>query len=523
MRFCLYICCILPFFLISVSSGQTPRADATFSRFFSANNHPEPTDIQAKAWIYSDGGSLTVIVEVQDPEIRTYRTAGYSDHIQLWIGLDESAFPEPFPHATHPHYVGALYASSIDRGAPSTENIVFRTFAPQYKVTPITNDWVRQTGFPDEAAVRKDSLEVPPASKLRSVNIPFGMVHYALFPDERPAQLLDRGDYQYLETAFNREIGDWASKIKYDVDTLDHQRGYIVSAHVPVEALGFARIPRIDALRIMIAVANAKTPGQPAELVAYSQPDNKQAVLAQMTRVAFAKPIRLNPSGIPDEVFTRIGWYPAVFLSRDGWTAVQAESGALVWRRDRVSHQWQETRFSTMSVQYKDYRPEGFPLQRLTATYRSLNMPDVEKDFVLLPTYVERLERSKGLQSDNISDVTYFRFADGAVGLILKESNSLNPYGWGECGNCLQERMKILRMTPEGVTPLVKWEQSEGPEPGFRIAGEFFPGFYLNSIDQIKGPELMVLALYHRDGRQFRRIKLSWDEKAKNYTINTNP
>ncbi len=509
------------------TQAQAPQPDAYIPSFFSSNRDRaagNAVPIQARAWVYSDGKSLTVAVEVKDGEIRSFRSPSHSDRVEIWLGLDESAFPFPFPHSTHPHYVGAL-----DQGPAWRDQEVaaaeFRSFAPSQTVYGDSKDWTRQQGFPDEATVRRDSLVVPPADRLRPQRIPFGMVRYAFFPDERPAQLMNKEDYRYLEAAFQRPAGDWASGVKYDVDTLDHPNGYLLSAHFPVEALGFARIPRVDGLKIMIAIANVTTPGEPARLSLFSQPDNEIPVLGKMTRVNFARPLRLNPSNVPDEVFERIGWFPTVYRSSDGWIAVQAEAGSLVWRKDWVSQQWQEVGFSPVTIQYTDYRPQGYPVQRLTAGYARMNMPSEEKDFILVDQRVEQLTRIQGPQPDmgRVPSFDLFRFPDGATGIFVRENFSYNPFGWGECGSCLQEKMRIIRVSPQGLNTVLEWDQSEGPDPHFRIGDTKYSGFFLGQIDEVRGREIMVLLLDHRWLRQVERVKLTWNDREKRYFVQVNP
>ena len=518
----IFLCAIQPCVM-----AQAPQPDAYIPAFVPGSRDRASgitPPVQARAWVYSDGKSLTVAVEVKDDEIRSFRSPAQSDRVEIWLGLDESAFPSPFPHSTHPHYIGALDQGPAWR---DQEGAVaeFRSFAPSQAVYGDSKDWARQQGFPDEAAVRRDSLVVPPASRLRTQQIPFGMVRYAFFPDERPAQLMHKDDYRYLEAAFQRSQGDWASGVKYDVDTLDHPRGYLLSAHFPVEALGFARIPRVDGLKVMIAVANATNPGDPARLSLFSQPDNENPVLARMMRVKFARPLRLNPSNVPDEVFERIGWFPTVYRSSDGWIAVQAEAGSLVWRRDWVSQQWQEVGFSPVTIQYTDFRPQGYPVQRLTAGYARMNMPSEEKDFILLDQRVEQVTRVQAGLPDmgRVPSFDLFRFPDGAVGMFVRENFSYNPFGWGECGNCLQEKMRILRLSPQGLSTVLEWDQSEGPDPHFRIGDTKYSGFYLGQIDEVRGREIMVLLLDHRWLRQVERVKLTWSDREKRYLVQVNP
>ncbi len=530
MRFCRHLCIPLLFLFFGLPlTAQVPAPDYTFRQFFPPERQRvdqlPANPLKARAWIYSDGRALTVIVEVEDSDIRTSRSSTHSDHVQIWIGLDDSAFPADFPHDTHPYYLGALSSPSQARLQRGNVTASTRIFAPQAPVRSPARDWLQEFGYPDERSVINDSLYVPAPEALRSMTVPYGMVHFALYPDERPAEWLNKGDFAILSQALGTEPADWMANIRYDCDTFEHRQGYIISAEIPLEAFGFVKVPSMESIRVLLAVANASRNGSPAKIELFSQPDRQEPRLANLKLVQLQQPLRINPTNVPSEVFERAGQSPTMFHSSRGWMPVQVRTGPLVLRPSMVSRQWQEIQYSPVSIGYEDFRNKGYAVQRLTLGYDRVNMPGEEQDYLLINGSLEKSYRSKSerVTADNIAPVFLFRYPDGATGIFLRDNFPFHPYGWGVCGTCLQERMRILRVTPSGLSTVIQWKQSEGPDASFDIQGYSFPGFYLTQIDQIKNNEIIVLVLNHRSLRQTKRIKLTLSPREQSYLVEIDP
>ena len=467
----------------------------------------------ARAWVHSDGRGVSLVVEVLDDQIVTFQSPAYSDHIQIWLGLDETAFPARFPLGTHPNYLGGMDITHARGGGSEIESI--RMF---------TSDPVSMSGRDPFHRSGTDSMLVPDPSRIREISVPYGMMHLAFFPDERRVELLDRRSYRYLEQQFNRGIGDWLRGIRYDVDTLEHNQGYVVSVDIPASSFGFARMPKMDALKLLIGVADVESAGVPARIQSYSQPVHGGIGYGDIQNITFRNPIFLNPSNIPDEVFVALKWFPTLFLSTEGWTVVSADADAMLPSSGQTAPGWQEILFAETQIDYQDYRPDGFPVQRLSARFDQLHAGDLEKDFFLIDhqtLVVSRIARAKS--NDQVSPFRVFALADGSTGIFTRESGTFHPYGWGDCGACLHERMSVFRYSDHGLSRVASWEQSEGPETGFRIDGQYFKDFFLGRMDLIKGNEIIVLVLYHQRDRIQKRIKLTWDSSSETYLTTIDP
>lgn len=503
--------------------GQDISPDAYFPEFFpiQSNGTTQNSFTQGRSWVYSDGDRISLVVEVKDPNIQSFQSPAYSDHIQVWIGLDETAFPGSFPLATHPRYVGGLHRQAGRRSAEEP-SVNLRVFSPESDSRQNSSLGPEEAGYPRNLS---DSSLIPPASRLREISVPYGMIHLAFFPDERNVQLLDRESYRYLEMSFDRTIGDWLSQIRYDVDTLEYGEGYVISVDIPVEALGFSRMPRVYGVKMMIGIADTDVPGRQARIVSLSQADVGTPSLGEMKRIPFRNPLRFNPSNIPDEIFDQIGWYPTLFLSSEGWTAVSAEMGYMVPGYGTVLKDWYEIAFREASINYEDYRDRGFPVQRLTVGFDAVNTPDINTDYILIDGTLETVSRARNILPGpaSITEVDVFRFPDGATGVFIRDNFPFNPLGWGDCGICLQERMRILRSSEGVVSTVASWKQSEGPESGLWIGEEVFPEYYLARMDRLRGGDIIVLVLNHRTLRSQKRVKLTWDRESLTYRVEVEP
>lgn len=523
MRFSHHMLAFLCLCLFHALVGQSSYPDYVLEKFYQID--PSGSGMQARAWLYSDGQALTLVVEVEDDQVTLTQQPAYCDHVQVWLGLDETAFPERFPHHLHPQYLGALQVRSI-RGArePRGEwRVIGPTAQPLGTASP--RSWVDQVGYPGADDIRADSLQVPAPEALRPLRVPFGMVQYALFPNGDPAQLMYRDQYGSLEAALDAKASSWASSIITTGEELEHRQGYMITAHIPAEALGFARLPRLDVMRVLIGVANVPAPGEPARMALSSHPDHPSRRLQAMPRVRLQRPIRVNPTNIDDQVFERLGWYPPLFFSEFGWLPVQVDADGLVWREGQISSQWQEMAFSRLELSYLDYRNQGYPIQRLLVRGNRVSALDLEYEALLLPDQVLRFTRARELlpSQGHIEDFRPFRFQDGATGIIIRDNAPLDPYGWGDCGICLQEHMHVYRLTPAGLKQVLSWEQSEGPQPYLRISDRQFDGYFLDRLDWISDRELLVLHIDHRNQRLTERIKAAWDDRQQRFLLEFNP
>lgn len=523
MIICRYMLLMGVLFHAVAGMGQDIIPDAYVPEFFPVQGNESASDdfTQGRSWIYSDGDRISLVVEVKDTEIRSFQSPAYSDHIQVWIGLDETAFPPSFPLATHPSYVGGLHSQPGRRSAEEPE-VNLRVFSPENPANQPISEGPAASGYPRNLG---DSSLIPEASRLREISVPYGMIHLAFFPDERKVQLLDRESYRYLEMSFGRSIGDWLSQIRYDVDTLEYNAGYVISVDIPVEALGFSRMPRIYGLKMMVGIADTDVSGRQAQIVSLSQANTGYPSLGEMERITFHNPLRFNPSNIPDEIFDQIGWYPTLFLSSEGWTAVSADMGFLIPGYGTVLNDWYEIAFRETSINYEDYRDRGFPVQRLTVGVDAVNSPDVNTDYLLIDGTLETVSRARNILPGpaSIAEVEVFRFPDGATGIFIRDNFPFNPLGWGDCGICLQERMRILRSSDGMLSTVAAWKQSEGPESGLWIAEEAFPDYYLARMDRLRGGEIIVLVLNHRTLRSQKRVKLTWDRDNVTYRVEVEP
>ncbi len=520
-----YLLLVFPLFLLSSILSQTPEPDAVFSRFYLVENSDqgEIALSESRAWVLSDRDRLSLIVEVRDADIHCENSPAFSDHIQVWLGLDKTAFPANFPFHAHPSYLGSF--GRIARRGAGEDALSVRMFAPSSEGSRSPGEWVRSVGYPSESDVIRDSLDVPGSGDLRRMRVPYGLVRLAFFVDERRPQLLDRESYSYLEMAFGLEMGDVISPIQYDVDTLEYGRGYRISASIPVESFGFARLPGMSRINLMIGIGDTDAMGQQARLTAFSQKDYDAGTLGSLQSVSLRQPLMVRSPSIPAAFFDAIKWHPSLFYSRSGWRAVEAYAGPLMWKQNMVSGQWSEIRFTQLDVQYDDYADQGFPVQRLTVGRAAINVPEDEQDFFLIDEELFVTSRARNILSEpgGIPKVDVFRLPDGSTGVFVRGNEPHHPYGWGECGICLHETMKLIRTTGEGLRTAAEWFQSEGPETGFRI-GEFsFPDFYLSRIDRLRENEIIVLILSHRYLRQQKRVKLTWNAYQGTYDVEVEP
>lgn len=506
----LLLCLSLPSF--------AQKADYTLEHLYPiSQQRPDratpPAD--ARIHLYCDGENLSLVAEVLDDDIRVGASIANTDHIEVWFAVSASCYPSDFEYKKHPDYI---YAPIPTRGDELSNGRLFSIYS-EY------TDWLDLSSFradfdyPDADQIISDSLSVPFPGQLEEIRLPFGVVGFALFPDERPAEWLMPDAYAELEELLGFRLGNPASGIRYTAETDEQTGGYIINAEISPQALGFLPVPDIRELGIFVDLADNSQRSDRVSIVRSSVPDREVLRPSSFEMVSLATPLYTNYSGISDDFFYQEDWEGMLVIGEYTWHAVEIETDALVYQSTQTSHSLMEVQFQPVILNHNSRLRYDSKVEELRFQRNFINaQPQVHHQFLI----GHHLLRTQQVPEEDAEIVdSMFVFPDITPGMILHGFTPMDPYGWSDCGDCVEEQYDIYRIESEQAIKLLSVSQSlEAPyycEIGESLS---YSKYFIESFDWVYPGEVLVFRLNHRtEPKEKKRVKVSWAEDGSDVRV----
>ncbi len=471
--------------------------------------------LDANVSLYCDGDYISLVVEVKDPRIQIQGRNRFTDQVELWLALPQSAYPEDFEYQLHPQYIQAEESRNTqDRLGPR----LFSTYAEHsnhLELAPFLADF----DYPSSRQIQRELLSVPSPERLKKSEVHYGIVHYGLFTDKRPAVLYNSEYHQPLEEMLNIQMGDLQNGITYTVDFMDD--GYIINAQIAPQALGFVQLPYMDQLRFMVEISGSDRQGERVYPQLTTSSKREAAKVHTFNQVYFSTPLRTTPSDeIPVEVFEKTQFYPIYMYADIGWIPTSVDTDVLVYQEQKTSSKLTEIKYFNQNIDYQRINQSDFVLESLKVVVNPVNELAYQREYLLVQNQVLSVQRT--LTLDEISaaiDNDHFSFPDGKVGLIIKENRPHDPFGWGSCGDCLEETITIYRVEEWAKKELFSIHQANGENPYCIIQDQTYDGYLVTGFDWVKKGKMIVFRLDGLDFDNNKRVKASWSNNGSRLQI----
>ncbi len=481
-------------------------------------------DAQASVSLYSFEEYLSLVVEVKD-DYKDINAGEYlADHVELFFALPLSAFPQGFENEVHPYYIYA--PPPLSRGDEQrASGRLFSSQDSKLKEMEVSR-FLDKKAYPGSRKIQHDSLGLPLASQLLRKRIDYGIVHYGLFLDGRKPILYNKKYHQILENDLHFRMGALESGITYVID--HHEDGYTLTAQIEPEALGFVQLPEMKNIRFSLDVIDTDGIEQEGfSVLSVSGGGSHSMKDRSFLEVNFQRPLQTNFSDTPDRVYKSTGFFPTFTYTETGWAPTAVDVDALFYKNKESSDQLSEVRFLArpQSYQQKTFPQYYLSVEQLSIIYDYVNLLGCKVNYTLLNGQVFRSQRMRVPKQDttHIPEMQIFFFPDEKPGLILAENASLSPYGWGDQGHALDERIRILRIGREQSAELLRIEQGEG-EPGYCHIGQTnYEGFFVEKINWAVEGHIMVLLLKNRINQSRKRLRISWLDDGSQIEIQELP
>lgn len=502
----LLVCCALN------SSAFAQKSDFQLDSLYTIEGErmlTGPRDLKASTMLYCDGSAISIQVEVKDDIIDLDRAE--KDHLELWIALPPSSYPANFPYQTHPSYV------QTPRVNGQTPPRYFSPRNPDFSGQVRTEYLANACDYPTSAAIVSQKMGLPPLNELKSATMPFGIVCFALDLDKNQATQLGREWYKGLQTQCGLRQGELAQGIKYAVEYSED--GYVVNIQVQPRAMGFLQLPMMAEIRFAVDVIDVDYPS-PRKTVVSTAPNRQAWFPATFTAVKFNKPLQTNVLDIPTVFLEKTGIRPLAAMTDSGWVVTYVGAEMLMFRPERFSQSLVETAFRKVRHTFIKYED---PALKINAQLLLLDRAPVytaigQDQYFLIEGQVLRTELAKPERPESFGlGNRFFRYADGKVGFIAEETRQINPYGWGNCGTCLERSLSIWRFVEGKKWKIVTITQGENPGNAHcEINREPFPDFRMSRWDWVAKGSVIVFLLDSRTTKVRKRLKVSWDTYGNN-------
>lgn len=504
------------------ASGQEP--DFLAEQFYTIANSRNASSfadkISASTRLYSYGKTLSLVVEVKDPRVNIDPdNDDLTDHIEVWFALPASAYPANFEYSFHPDYVASI--PEITRSITAEKPRFFSTIS-EYGSEVSVSDFTSRHDYPRSSEIKKDSLNVPERRSLQYAELPYGVVHFGLFPDGRNVVHYNKKELQLVEDALQIRMGDFVDGIDYIAELHEDEDGYTINARFTPQALGFLKMPELDQIRFMVDIAdNGNSPATPANVVISSSRDRIPGKPSTFNSVSFIQPLQTNMTQVPDPFYRQAQMTQLSVYGATDWVNTSVDVDGLVYGNQQVSQSLTEVGFFRQRLWYDSANEEGFLVKRAMQSHDYVNKLPTEREYVQIENQMITADRviDDRFPDHNDRMARIFRFSDGAAGVILHESNYQDPYGWGECGDCVMENISIRRVTPTDEYDIFSFRQSDGPEPFTEIGEYRFDGFYISKLDWIQKGRILVIRLTDYADVNQERVKLSWAPDGTNLRV----
>lgn len=468
-----------------------------------------PRDLKASTLMYCDGSAISLQIEVRDDMVDIERAL--KDHIELWFALPPSAYAENFPYQTHPSY------AQTPRVNGSIGPRYIAPAKPDFSGRVRTEYLANACDYPTTAAITSQKINLPPLNELKAGIMPFGIVGFELALDQNQVSQIGRSMYRDLQTQCGLRQGDLTSGIKYAVEI--NENGYIVTVQIRPRALGYLQLPAMNELRFVVDVVDIDYPAT-RKTVASTAPNHKMWFPATYNHVKLNKPLQFNIIDIPASFLEKINLRPLAVLSDSGWVLASAHSEMLMFRQERFSLSLVETAFARTRHSFIKHDDPSLNLsaQALLLDRAPIYTAPGQDQFFLIEGQVLRTELAKPERPESFGlGNRFFRYPDGKVGFIAEETRPINPYGWGNCGPCLERSLSIWRFADGKKWKIVTVNQGESSGNAHcEINREPFPDFRMSRWDWVTKGSVLVFLLDSRTTKTRKRLKVSWDAYGNN-------
>jgi len=498
----------------------SPKAqDLIIEDFFPTGENT--TDIQAQARLYCDGDAISINVYVQDDDIQLQSSNDLSDHIRIWLALPEEAYPERFDYQLHPQYI----TSRPSDYSLSQKARYFSTNASDLTMEKGENmeNFFEKSDYPQisrgDDPPESEGNNLPARPELEPGIVPFGLVGYSFFSDNRPPVWINAADMQQLENTFELQLANLVDSIKYYAETTESNDGYTLDISFPAAALGFVQLPHMKHIRLLIEVWNAEA-DQPANIILSSSENRQDQTPYTFNEVYFQEPLRTNFCDIPDQVFYQTSYYPICLLTENNWVSTAMDVDALVFAPKITSKSLTEIKFYKQNLEYlqQDFGETAVETLRVQMDY--VNQFPRQKEYTLIKGETFMNEKtSYPLPDQNDLPSGLFAFPDGHIGLIQRSSIPVDPFGWTNCQTCLEDNITIHRVDPFGQHEMLRMRQGDGQHAYCKVGDLKFDDYQISSLDWISDGKILVIGLKHRYQKLGKRIKVSWEDDGSNMEV----
>ncbi|MEM6261698.1 MAG: hypothetical protein AAGI38_04250 [Bacteroidota bacterium] len=482
-------------------------------------------DINADVQLFSNGQFLSFVIEVRDNQVETNPGNYYTDHVEVWMALPPSSYPKEFEYQLHPHYVRANLAY---RGAPEPdqENRFFSTYS---EYTPKVSKAQILAGhdYPKGKDIRHDSLQVPYPNMLRDARVDYGIVHFGLFPDNRPPVWYNQESLKALEDVLNLKMGSLESGLKYTVDHRDF--GYVINVQMDARALGFITTPSMPEVALAVDVIDTDFKyKRGVTILSTSQLLESDTSTRSFAVATLEQPLKTNFSKVPDQVFHQIGYFPTYVYAANGWEPIAVDTDMLFYKEHTPSASLTEVQFSRRPISYTQYHSESerIYLQKLRIACQYVNVQPTVLEYTILNGHVFKGELTStplSILDTTALDEEVFLFEDGKPGVIVFSNRRSDPFEWSDCAECQEQEFSIYRVDRDKSWRIFSVSQSDGPLPFCLIQNQPYNSYYVDHMNWGRKGQILVLHLQHRKRSDRKRLRISWDDFGNNIEVQELP
>lgn len=473
-------------------------------------------DIKGTVKIYCDGEYISVIVNVKDDVMDCQATNTSCDHVEIWFALPSTAYPRDFEYNFHPKYIYALPQDN-----PYEKPLPPRFFSAysEYSSSLALNSFTKTFDYPSSKDVKAKNLTIPAPETLKEGRIDYGLVHFAFFPDQRAPTQLNKQHYQLLEGMWKQTLGNFVEGVQYVVDKTE--TGYVITAQFTPQALGFVQLPKMEEVRCMVDVIDTDGKGKGASVLSSSQFHQKDLPISFNT-IRFKRPLRTNSTQIPDAVFTKLDFHPVYTYTADNqWVSTSIETDMIAYEPQKLSKTLLEIKFLLQPIRYSAFEDAAHnSIKKLSVEKGAVNTKSKTTEYYLINGQVFESEVVKIPKEKREALHSHtFAFPDGAPGIILKNRTPQNAYGWGNCKDCYEEIISVMRIKGSDTKTILGISQGNTSTPYCQIGDKNFKGFYVYGMDWLREGKIMVLRLSTWDNLTKKRVKISWNDDGSKVTM----
>ncbi|MEO0899766.1 MAG: hypothetical protein AAFY71_25365 [Bacteroidota bacterium] len=502
--------------LLIGSLPLTPKAqDLVIEDFFPTEDSRHKNAISAQARLYCDGETISLNVFVRDTDLQLSDINRQSDQVRIWLALPKEAYPEKFDYQLHPNYIMAPGYSKADKTR------IFSTSSSDLPDTEPLNleDLFEASDYPMNFRGETDTSGLPPRPQLSEHYLPYGLVGYSFFPDNREIEWVNEGDMEALENIFDLRFAYLPDSIQYVAEPSERGDGYILDISFPPAALGFVQLPKMNHIQLLIEILDAEK-GKEAEVVLTSSENRIEEIPSTFNSVHFQEPLRTNFSSIPDQVFYQTSFYPTCVMADSNWVSTSLDVDALVFQPRKTSESLTELKFYRQNLEYLEQQYLNTAVETLRVQLDFVNQFPRQKEYTLVNGQTLSNEKTAyPLPDRNDLPSGLFAFPDGGIGIIQRNSIPVDPFGWSNCQTCLEEKVSIHRIDPSGQYELLRIFQGEGEFAYCKVEDLKFEEFFLDTMDWIIEGKILVLGLKHRYKKLRKRVKVSWNDDGLNMKV----